>query len=172
MEGSPVAFGFPARYVLRAEPDFKKSISAIWALVKRHVPLVVAKAEIERVLAGGQATVDLPMLEDAATFEAEMRGLGVTPAAIPLPWTANPSLSNVVVSATASGISNVAIGRSSIVGNLGIGAPPSILAWSAQNISNSAAAAQNTANEPDEQVASALATRENATRVNSQRVAI
>ena len=49
----------------------------MWALVKRHVPLATAKTEIERVLAGQEALVDLPMLEDAAVFESEMRNLGV-----------------------------------------------------------------------------------------------
>lgn len=77
MEGSRVTSGSPARYLLRADPSFVKSISAIWALVKRHVPLVTAKAEIEQVLMGREAVVDVPMLEDAAVFEAELRELGV-----------------------------------------------------------------------------------------------
>lgn len=78
IEGSPVPSGSPARYVLRAEPNFVKSISAIWALVKRHVPLKLAKTQIERVMVGEAPVVDLPMLEDAAGFEAELRELGVT----------------------------------------------------------------------------------------------
>jgi hypothetical protein len=49
----------------------------MWVLVRRHVPLANAKTEIERVLAGQAALVDLPMLEDAAAFESEMRELGV-----------------------------------------------------------------------------------------------
>jgi hypothetical protein len=77
MEGSPVTSGSPARYLLRADPNLTKSIPAIWALVRRHVPLAAAKTEIERVLAGKEAVVDLPMLEDAAAFEREMRELGV-----------------------------------------------------------------------------------------------
>jgi hypothetical protein len=77
MEGSPVTSGSPARYLLRAEPNFTKSISAIWILGRRHVPLATAKTEIERVLAGQEALVDLPMLEDAAAFESQMRELGV-----------------------------------------------------------------------------------------------
>ena len=77
-EGSSlVQSGSPARYVLHAEPDFAKSISAIQALVRRHVPLKAAKAEIERLMAGGAAVVDIPMLEDAAAFEGELRQLGV-----------------------------------------------------------------------------------------------
>jgi hypothetical protein len=77
MEGSPVTSGSPARYLLRADPNFTKSVSAIWALVKRHVPLATAKAEIERVLIGEEIMIDLPMLEDAVLFEGEMRKLGV-----------------------------------------------------------------------------------------------
>jgi hypothetical protein len=72
-----VTSGSPARYLLRADPSFIKSISAIRALVKRRVPLAIAKAEIERVLIGEQVVVDLPMLENAAVFEAELRELSV-----------------------------------------------------------------------------------------------
>jgi hypothetical protein len=72
-----VTSGSPARYLLRADPSFAKSISAIRALVKRHVPLAKAKAEIERILVGEEVAVDLPMLEDAAVFEAELQELGV-----------------------------------------------------------------------------------------------
>jgi hypothetical protein len=72
-----VSFGSPARYALGAEPRFKKSISAIRLLMKRHVPLLVAKRATERLLVGDQAIVDIPMLEDAAAFEAELRELGV-----------------------------------------------------------------------------------------------
>src|SRR6266851_4452828 len=63
MEGSRVPSGSPARYLLRADPNFTKSVSAIWALVKRHVPLATAKTEIERVLIGEEVVIDLPMLE-------------------------------------------------------------------------------------------------------------
>jgi hypothetical protein len=46
-------------------------------LAKRHVPLAVAKADLERVTVGQEIVVDLPMLEDAALFEAELLELGV-----------------------------------------------------------------------------------------------
>jgi hypothetical protein len=49
----------------------------MWALVKRHVPLIVAKRQIEEVMVGKTVTVDLPMLEDAAAFESELRELGI-----------------------------------------------------------------------------------------------
>ena len=75
--GFRVRSDLPAQYVLRAEPGFVKSISAIEALVKRHVPLPDAKRAAERLLVGQDVTVDLPMLEDAALFEGEMRELGV-----------------------------------------------------------------------------------------------
>ena len=75
---SPVPSGSPARYLLRAELGFTKSISAIQALVRRRVPLLVAKKEIERLMVGQEIVVDLPMLEDAALFESELRELGVT----------------------------------------------------------------------------------------------
>ena len=77
-EGFRVTYGSPARYRLRIEPGFVKSISAIHALAKRHVELLIAKRQVERMMIGEEISVDLPMLEDAAVFEAELRELGVT----------------------------------------------------------------------------------------------
>ena len=77
MEGSLVQSGSPARYLLSADPSFTKSISVISELVKRHVPLLVAKKEVERLMVGQEVVVDIPMLEDAALFERQMRELGV-----------------------------------------------------------------------------------------------
>jgi hypothetical protein len=47
------------------------------ALVKRHVDLAVAKQQIEQMMLGQEIAIDIPMLEDAAAFEAEMRELCV-----------------------------------------------------------------------------------------------
>jgi hypothetical protein len=69
--------GFPARYDLHAERPIVKSISAIKALAKRHVPLIVAKRQIEELMVGRDVAVDVPMLEDAALFEGELRALGI-----------------------------------------------------------------------------------------------
>ena len=69
--------GFPARYDLHAEAPIVKSISAIKALARRHVPLIVAKRQVEELMAGRDVTVDVPMLEDAAAFEGELRELGI-----------------------------------------------------------------------------------------------
>ena len=69
--------GSPARYLLCVEPDFVKSISAIQSLARRHVPVAVAKREVERLMVGQEIVIDLPMLENAAVFEAELRELGV-----------------------------------------------------------------------------------------------
>jgi len=63
---------------LRADESFVKSISAIFVLVRRHMPLLDAKRAIERLMVGQEIVVDLPMLEDAALFESELRELGVT----------------------------------------------------------------------------------------------
>jgi hypothetical protein len=76
-EGFRVTCGSPARYRLRIEPGFVKSISAMRALVKRHVDLLVAKRQVEQMMLGHQIVIDLPMLEDAAAFEREMRELCV-----------------------------------------------------------------------------------------------
>src|SRR5579864_6525440 len=75
--GSRVTSGSPARYVLHVEAPIVKTISAIQTLAKRHVPLVVAKRQIEEIMLGGDTVVDVPVLEDAAAFEGELRELGV-----------------------------------------------------------------------------------------------
>jgi hypothetical protein len=75
--GFLVSSGSSACYRLHAGRPIVKSISAIRALAKRHVPLAVAKADLERVTVGQEIVVDLPMLEDAALFEAELLELGV-----------------------------------------------------------------------------------------------
>lgn len=77
MGGSRVSSGSPARYILRADQPLTKTISAIWALVKRHVPLIIAKRRIEDVMVGKAITIDVPMIEDAAVFESELRELGI-----------------------------------------------------------------------------------------------
>src|SRR6266446_1092220 len=78
LAGPRVSSGFPARYRLRADESFVKSISAIFVLVRRHMPLLDAKRAIERLMVGQEIVVDLPMLEDAALFESELRELRVT----------------------------------------------------------------------------------------------
>jgi hypothetical protein len=78
IDGSRVSAGHPARYSLRAAVGFAKSISLIWILARRRVPLLVAKRAAGHLLLGEAAIVDLPMLEDAARFERELRELGVT----------------------------------------------------------------------------------------------
>jgi len=77
LAGSRVGSGLHARYLLSPDPGFGKSISAIWVMVKRHVPLLVAKRAAERLLVGQEVTVDVPMLEDAVLFEGELNALGV-----------------------------------------------------------------------------------------------
>jgi hypothetical protein len=41
------------------------------------MPMPEAKAAVERLVDRQQVTVYLPMLEDAARFESEMRALGI-----------------------------------------------------------------------------------------------
>jgi hypothetical protein len=75
--GFLVSSGSPARYELHAEKPIVKSISAIQALAKRHVPLIVAKRQIEELMVRHTVSIDVPMLEDAAAFESELRELGI-----------------------------------------------------------------------------------------------
>jgi hypothetical protein len=76
-EGFLVPSGSPARYRLSWQPGFCLSISAIKALARRHVRLMVAKTAIEQVLVREDATVDVPMIEDAEAFERELAELHV-----------------------------------------------------------------------------------------------
>jgi hypothetical protein len=75
--GSLVSSGSPAHYELHADRPIVKSISAIKALARRHVPLIVAKRQIEELMVGRDISIDVPMLEDAAIFEAELQELGI-----------------------------------------------------------------------------------------------
>ncbi|HTT81756.1 MAG TPA: hypothetical protein VMF86_18990, partial [Stellaceae bacterium] len=76
LEGSRVTSGSPARYHLSAERPVEKTISAMWALAKRHVPIELAKRQIEAIMLGGDITIDVPMVEDSAAFEGELGELG------------------------------------------------------------------------------------------------
>jgi DNA-binding transcriptional regulator YiaG len=80
----PVSSGSPVDLVLRLETDSRhiRSISAIQALVRRHVKLLRAKRTIEAVLAHGEALVHVPMVEDCKTLAAELRRAGVSAARI------------------------------------------------------------------------------------------
>ena len=75
--GSLVSSGSPARYELHAERPIVKSISAIKALARRHVPLMVAKRQVEELMVGRDVSIDVPMVEDAAVFEAELQEFGI-----------------------------------------------------------------------------------------------
>jgi hypothetical protein len=77
VEGSLARFGSPARYHLRADSSFVKTVSAAIALGKRHVPMPEAKAAVERLVDGQEVTIDVPMVDDAALFEGELNALGV-----------------------------------------------------------------------------------------------
>ena len=77
LAGSRVRSGSPARYLLRADPSFAKTISAALGLAKRHVAPLVAKRTVERLVENREVAIDLPVLEDAALFEGEMASLGV-----------------------------------------------------------------------------------------------
>lgn len=77
-EGSSlVQSGSPTHYDLHADAPIVKSISAIKALVRRHVPLLEAKRQIEELMVGRDVAIDVPMVEDAAVFEGELRELGI-----------------------------------------------------------------------------------------------
>jgi hypothetical protein len=74
---SRVPSGSPVAYLLRAEPSFSKTVSAAQVLTKRHLPLRVAKAVVERLLEKQDVTVEIPMVENLELFESELKELGV-----------------------------------------------------------------------------------------------
>jgi hypothetical protein len=76
-EGSRVQSGSPASYRLSADSTFTKTVSAAIALARRHVPMPEAKTAVEQLVAGRTVTVNVPMIEDAALFEGELRELGI-----------------------------------------------------------------------------------------------
>jgi predicted flavoprotein YhiN len=75
---SRVRSGSPVAYLLRAEPSFAKTVSAAQVLAKRHLPLRVAKALVERLLEKQDVTVEIPQVENAKWFETELEELGIT----------------------------------------------------------------------------------------------
>lgn len=69
--------GSPARYALAAQ-NLTQTVTAAEALAYRHLSLLQAKRTVEALLDGQTVWVELPMLEDAAAFEAQMAALGIT----------------------------------------------------------------------------------------------
>jgi len=67
-----VRSGSPASFILRADPAFVKTI-----LARRHLPLRRARDVVERLLAGDDVIVELPMVESADALEGELRNLGI-----------------------------------------------------------------------------------------------
>jgi hypothetical protein len=54
-----------------------KTVSAAQILARRHLPLRRARDVVERLLAGDDVIVELPMVESADALEGELRNLGI-----------------------------------------------------------------------------------------------
>src|SRR5271155_236843 len=74
---SRVPSGSPVAYLLQAESSFSKTVSAAQVLTKRHLPLRVAKAVVERLLEKQDVTIEIPKVENPKLFETELKKLGV-----------------------------------------------------------------------------------------------
>jgi hypothetical protein len=74
---SRVRSGSPVAYLLRAEPSFAKTVSAAQVLAKRHLPLRVAKAVVERLLEKEDVTIEIPQVENAKSFEIELEKIDI-----------------------------------------------------------------------------------------------
>ncbi len=73
-----VPSGSPARYVLKADKPFHRTVSAAEALAKRGLTLLQAKRIVARLAQGESVAVEIPMIEDAAIFERDLKRVGVT----------------------------------------------------------------------------------------------
>ena len=76
-DASRVRFGSPEVYLLRAEPTFVKTVSAAWALARRHLRLGLAKDVVERLFDKEEVTVEVPKIENPEVFEREMGEFGI-----------------------------------------------------------------------------------------------
>jgi hypothetical protein len=74
---SRVPSGSPVTYLLQAEPGFAKTVSAAQVLAKRHLPLRTAKAVVEQLLEKQDVTIEIPQVENAKSFEAELEEFGI-----------------------------------------------------------------------------------------------
>lgn len=72
-----VPSGSPARYVLAPEMPFHKTVSVAETLAKRGLTLLQAKRIVTRLAEGESVALEVPMVEDAATFEQELKRYGI-----------------------------------------------------------------------------------------------
>lgn len=72
-----VSFGSPARYVLKTEAPLHRTVTAAEALARRGLTLLQAKRIVTRLATGESVAVEMPQVEDAATFGQELKRLGV-----------------------------------------------------------------------------------------------
>jgi hypothetical protein len=73
-----VPSGSPARYVLKAEQPFHRTVAGTEALAKHGLSLLQAKRIMTRLAEGEGVAVEIPMVEDPQTFEGELDALGVS----------------------------------------------------------------------------------------------
>lgn len=72
-----VPSGSPARYVLKAEAPFHRTVSAAEALAKRGLTLLQAKRLVTRLAEGSSIALEIPRVEDRTLFERELKRLGI-----------------------------------------------------------------------------------------------
>ncbi|NPD68999.1 hypothetical protein HN018_22550 (plasmid) [Lichenicola cladoniae] len=73
-----VASGTPAVFSIRLQPDHPalRTIEAMFVLARRGLSMLKAKRQIEAVIETGQATVELPTVEDTSAVVAELDTAG------------------------------------------------------------------------------------------------
>ena len=67
-----VASGSPGRFLLTSKPTAVNGPGAALALAKRHMSLREAHSVVTRLFDDGEAIVELPMVENAATLTKEL----------------------------------------------------------------------------------------------------
>ena len=72
-----VRSGSPEEIVLKLGAPAPDAIAATLALAKRCVTMLKAKRAVEKALEGEMAILNLPMVEDMDTLEAELRDAGL-----------------------------------------------------------------------------------------------
>jgi hypothetical protein len=80
-----VTSGSPAVYALRRTRRSPSTIPIAQALMRRHGPVKQAHAAITALLVEPNVIVELPMLEDAKAFEAEVEAHGAIAMRIEVP---------------------------------------------------------------------------------------
>ncbi len=72
-----VRSGSPARYVLKAETPFHRTVTAAETLAKHGLTLLQAKRTVTRLANGESVAAEVPKVADPTSFEQELKRLSI-----------------------------------------------------------------------------------------------